>query len=140
MPQFWRVTTVYGLSLIVMDVVAIFLGDISARFGASAMFLGFLAVSVLVPAFLAGGSFGRLMGREAARTEAWRFALWFAFIQSLLLGLLFALLMQELLIEEPDGLTIFAVLLSACAGFSLLVSRYFFGAGALRHGRLRPPR
>lgn len=139
MPGFWRVTVVYGLGLILMAGLILVMSAFVARSGGAAYFAGGLAIALLVPALVAGMSFGRHTGRKAAPSEAWRFAGWFTIIQGLLFALLLWQSMQELLARDSDGVVILAVVLSLCMAVSLPMSRCFFGLGAGQAARGRGP-
>jgi hypothetical protein len=137
MPGFWRVTVVYGLGVILMDALGLVASGITFRSGAAVFYSGCLIIMLLVPALMAGMSFGRHAGRGPVPPEAWRFALWFATIQGVMLGLLLVLAMQDFLAEESDGIIVLGVVLFVYVAFALLISRYFFGVGARQSVRTR---
>lgn len=139
MPGFWRVTAIYGLALILIDALLLIASDITFRSGAGAFYSACLFASLLVPALVAGISFGRFIGRAAAPSVSWRFAAWFATIQGGLMALLLWLAMQDLLAEESDGIVILGVVLFVYTAVALLISRYFFGHGARQAVRTRAP-
>ncbi|MGB3317074.1 MAG: ABZJ_00895 family protein [Albidovulum sp.] len=140
MPGFWRVTVVYALGLILTEALVLLVSGIAFRSGAALFYAGCLVISLLIPALVAGMSFGRHTGRAAAPPEAWRFALWFASIQGVLFAQLLWLAMQEFLAEESDGVVIFAVVLFVYSAIALFISRFFFGFGARQGARMRVSR
>ncbi|WP_284164239.1 ABZJ_00895 family protein [Frigidibacter sp. SD6-1] len=140
MPQFWRVTAVYGLGLVLTEALVLVASDIPLLSGFVLFYAACLLLSLAGPALLAGMSFGRHAGRAAVSLEAWRFALWFATIQAALVGLLLWLAMQELMAEESDGAAIMGVVLFGYVAVAIPLSRYSFGLGARQAARARMPR
>ncbi len=132
MPGFRRVTVIYVVGLILMEILTVIVSDHVWQAGGVAFMLGVFLASFLVPALAAGLAFGRHAGRAALPDEAWRYAGWFTVLQSAVLAGLLLFAMQDFLREESDGAVILVVIVAAVAGLCLIVSRMAFPMGARR--------
>ncbi len=80
--QFWRLTGVYLMGMVLCTVLLVGLSYVSEVYFQKKVPTGVSAVGLIIPAMFAGMSFVKQTGDRPLPREAWGLSLWFTLLQS----------------------------------------------------------